>query len=193
MTTPVWKGLGRTDDIVVFDFQPELKRFLQSADTWLLRDYKVVTPRGQLFTEAVHLGQTDKSILIPWYTKFVDRPVMIDLCCGGYGGWSYGMAHAHEMGWPRYQIIGIDMNLHAATQHSLNHRTLLMPNQKIPLTWFLDREQSMTFHADITNMRFEQSLALANADVWSFSFPCQSWSRSAYAKGFGDENGEVLA
>ena len=193
MTTPVWKGLGRTDDIVVFDFQPELKRFLQSADTWLLRDYKVVTPRGQLFTEAVHLGQTDKSILIPWYTKFVDRPVMIDLSCGGYGGWSYGMAHAHEMGWPRYQIIGIDMNLHAATQHSLNHRTLLMPNQKIPLTWFLDREQSMTFHADITNMRFEQSLALANADVWSFSFPCQSWSRSAYAKGFGDENGEVLA
>jgi hypothetical protein len=128
-----WKGLHLTKHAVVFAYALGLEPYLPKCDTWLLHNMKVETPRGELHTDAIHVGLTSDSILIPWYANFSDQSTMVDLCCGGYGGWTYGARFAANLGWPKFRHIGIDNDLFAATQHAINHTTLFLKNTPIPL------------------------------------------------------------
>eukprot|EP00438_Fugacium_kawagutii_P000396 Skav209650 [mRNA] locus=scaffold650:120319:124749:+ [translate_table: standard] len=76
-----------------------------------------------------------------------------------------------------------------ASQHALNHGGILIPDQKLTPKWLSERKDNITIQADIHNLKSIQALACLDADFWTVSFPCQSWTSSAYSKGLHDGNG----
>ena len=154
---------------------------------------KVETPRGELHTDAIHVKLTSDSIIIPWYANFSDQRTMVGLCCGGYGGWTYGARFAANLGWPKFRHIGIDNDLLLRHNMPLTTQPCSWRTRQSQLEWMLKRYESITFFADILDMKFAQSLAMLGSEIWTFSFPCQCWSNSAYGRGFHDANGQILA
>ena len=114
------------------------------------------------------------------------------MCCGGYGGWEYAFKIAHEHGWPYHFHIGIDHMLPAAAQHSANHRTQFLPNVQLGPSFLADRHKSTTICASIQSNGWRQAVSMINPQIWTFSFPCQSWTGAAWSQGFNDDNGKVL-
>lgn len=117
---------------------------------------------------------------------------MLDLCCGGMGGWSQAAWFAAQNDWPYFHVIGVDHDLPAAAMHAINHQTALCPNVELPPKWLVERAMSVTFHADITNMNMLQSIVLLAPEMWCFSFPCPPWSSAANQLGLSCTVGQVL-
>lgn len=188
-----WNGLQNTKYKAVFPCSPELKEFLHDAPVVLLTDVSIGPPFGSMTSDHLHLITHDDSKFLPWYFSGTSRYTMLDLCAGGYGGWSHALKITDELGFPHHHVINIEISLPAATQLAINHSTILMPDRKLPLTWFLHKPCDITIHGDICHLRCQQALSMLGAHIWTFSFPCKSWSSSGYAKGFRDQNGKVFA
>eukprot|EP00438_Fugacium_kawagutii_P024142 Skav222778 [mRNA] locus=scaffold600:460272:465151:+ [translate_table: standard] len=187
-----WKGWKPTDKTVQFPV-PTGWEDLLTGDQWLLCNFRIAPPKSTDGDARLTLMPTEHSCIIPWYHSPTSKYTLINLCAGGYGGWSYAMKFANEHGWPYHYQLNIEHSLPAAAQHAINHETALIGNQALPLTWLIDRRDDVTAVADLSQINFLQSMALLNSEIWTFSFPCQSWSSAANAKGFGDLNGQTFA
>eukprot|EP00438_Fugacium_kawagutii_P019183 Skav219372 [mRNA] locus=scaffold76:644816:649645:- [translate_table: standard] len=187
-----WKGFQPTKHVVIFPCDSDLQAEIYQCEHVLLFQFRFGPPDGIPVEATMRLIRTDESTIIPWNASSTSRFTMLDLCCGGYGGWSYAFKHAHENQWPFFHVIGIDHDLAATVQHALNHRTMLIPNQSLPCRWFVDKTGHVTAHADIKDLKFLQSLVLLNPEIWCFSFPCQSWNGISYSKGLLDPNGQTF-
>lgn len=139
-----------------------------------------------------HLKPTCNSFITTWYNGATAAHWTLNLCCGGYGGWEYAFQTAHEYGWPFHYHIGLDHMLPAAAQHSINHRTQFVNNVQLGPAFFAERCKSTTICAPIQASGWRQAVSMVNPQIWTFSFPCQSWTGAAWSQGFSDDNGKVL-
>eukprot|EP00438_Fugacium_kawagutii_P032480 Skav233880 [mRNA] locus=scaffold435:51283:55734:- [translate_table: standard] len=103
------------------------------------------------------------------------------------------MKEAIRAGWGDHLSLGIEMELNLAAQHSINHGSILVPDQPLPPTWFHDQKTNITLQANIHDLKSIQALACYQADIWTASAPCQPWSSAASAKGFDDGHGLSFA
>ena len=180
-----------TDRHVFFDCPETIYEEIISQSKVLLFDVEIQTPRGNMKEYDLYAQIKTHSIIIPW-GNVTTNFWMLDLCCGGYGGWQYGFKIMEQHGMPYHYGIGIDHDLPMCTMHAVNHQTALLPDEKIPDDFFLRNKMHSTINASITSNGWKQAVAIVRPDRWCFSFPCQSWTTSAYAKGFGDGNGQVF-
>ena len=175
---------------VFFDCDTYVGRQVQQSSRILLYDYEIY--EFDVSRKIYQLKPTSNSFIATWYNGTTAAHWTLNLCCGGYGGWEYAFKIAHDYGWPFHFHIGIDHSLPAAAQHSINHQTQLLPNVKIEASFLADRHKSTTICAPIQAQGWRQAVSMINPQIWTFSFPCQSWTGAAWSKGFLDENGKVL-
>ena len=180
-----------TDRQIMFECPSTIFDEIISQSRVLLFDIELQAQRGNMPTNVLYAEITGKSIIIPWGTVTTNF-WMLDLCCGGYGGWQYGFHIMEKYGLPFHYCIGIDHDLPMCTMHAINHHTALIPDEKIPDDFFLHNKMHSTIHASINSDGWKQAVATIRPDRWFFSFPCQSCTTSANARGFGDGNGQVF-
>ena len=180
-----------TEKEIIFKCPDSILEEILSQSKVLLFDVELQAQRGMVPTNALYVEIKERSIIIPWGTVTTNF-WMLDLCCGGYGGWQYGYRAMEQYGLPFHYCIGIDHDLPLCTMHAVNHHTALLPDEKIPDDFFLRNRMHSTINAPITSNGWKQSIATIRPDRWCFSFPCQSWSTSSHAKGFDDGNGQTF-
>ncbi len=175
---------------VLFDCDNYVGQQILRSSRILLYDYEIY--EADVSRKIYQLKPTANSFIATWYGGTTAAHWTLNLCCGGYGGWEYAFKTAYEYGWPFHFNIGIDHSLPAATQHSINHQTQFLPNVQIGASFIADRHKSTTICAPIQAPGWRQAVSMINPQIWTFSFPCQSWTGAAWSKGFADENGKVL-
>ena len=175
---------------VLFDCDTYVGQQVVQSLRILLYDYEIY--EADVSRKIYQLKPTSNSFIATWYGGTTAAHWTLNLCCGGYGGWEYAFKTAYEYGWPFHFHIGIDHSLPAAAQHSINHRTQFLPNVQLGASFIADRHKSTTICAPIQSPGWRQAVSMINPQIWTFSFPCQSWTGAAWSKGFADDNGKVL-
>ena len=187
-----WNGIKTTGKMVIFPCDPEIQIPIQSCSLAVLAHFQIGFATAEIPTNWTALKSTDRSMIVPWYKNMSPWYTMIDWCCGGYGGWSYAAEIAAEINWPFHYIIAVDSSLEAVTQHALNHDTVLMPDTPLQPDWFLREPKHVTIQGDIKKLDALPAIAMTGSQLWTFSFPCQPWSKSGSANGMYDDNGRVF-
>eukprot|EP00438_Fugacium_kawagutii_P019980 Skav228574 [mRNA] locus=scaffold1368:104524:109418:- [translate_table: standard] len=187
--TVKWNGIQGTGRMAYFTYVPDLKETILASQVLLLKLYQGQPPIEGMDTRGLHLKTMEDSLCIPWYQTTTQPLTHIDWFCGGFGGWSFAMKHLIKANWPQHRTIGIDNDVAMAAQHSINHDTILVPDQALPAQWFNTHTQDATLQGDLFFLKSIQSLAVTCSQLWTASFPCQPWSSSASARGFHDGNG----
>eukprot|EP00438_Fugacium_kawagutii_P006580 Skav208854 [mRNA] locus=scaffold2996:271594:272253:+ [translate_table: standard] len=131
--------------------------------------------------------------MFPWYPPTSSPIRHIDWFCGGYGGWTYALKEIMKAEQHAFLTLGIEMQLNLAAQHSINHDTILVPDQELPPQWLLAQSRDVTLQANIHDMKAIQAVACFQADLWTASAPCQPWSSASSARGLDDGNGVSFA
>ena len=178
------------DVTIHFDCDYFLGQQILQSTRVLLFDYEL--ENEDVHTRTFDIKPTTKSFISTWYHGATAANWVFNLCCGGYGGWEYAFKTAYDNGWPFHYHIGIDHLLTAAAQHSINHRTTLIPNIQLGASFLVDRHKSSTICAPIQAQGWRQAVSAVNPQIWTISFPCQSWTGAAWSLGFLDDNGKVL-
>ena len=90
-------------------------------------------------TEIVPIARTKKGTL-----------KVLELFCGGYGGWRSSFEFLHDHFQIDAQIFGIDKDLHAIQTYAATNKTVLVNGmQNLPWKFFKDFTQHAAIHADI--------------------------------------------
>lgn len=184
-----WKGLNPSGRKVYFDHGPDMYEEIMTPGAVILKGFKTSFPIEDMDTRSMHLTITEQSVIIPWYRSVLKPRIHIDWFCGGFGGWSFAKKAAQNAGWPEYTTIGVEIDLPLAAQHAINHGGILVPDQPLPAQWFCKQQHDVTLQADIHHLKSIQALACTVADFWSGSFPCQSFTNTAFARGLKDPSG----
>ena len=194
-------GFTVTDNKVLVECETEMKEIILQSQRVLLFDFTITCGYDPIPERACQFKKGDFGIFIPWDNVITKQHWTLDLFSGGYGGWKFGLNivqqylanFADELTYPRHCVIGIDNDLPSVTQSSVNHSSILLPDQPIPTKFFVYNEHDTLIHAPIQSVNWKQSVAVICPDWWTMSFPCQPWSSSARSLGFGDSNGRSLA
>lgn len=76
--------------------------------------------------------------------------------------------------------------------HAISHETVLVDKANLPHDFLEKLSDDITIRADITEHKWKQAIFAAKPELWTGSFPCQSWSGAAWAKGLNDPNGHTF-
>ena len=185
-----WFPEVSTGATVVFNCDDYVTQQVLQSTKVLLYDFEL--DRNDTIQNIFYLKTSHSSFISTWYRGSTAAHWTLNLCCGGYGGWEYAFKIAHEHGWPYHFHIGIDHMLPAAAQHSANHRTQFLPDVQLGPSFLADRHKSTTICTSIQHNGWRQAVSMINPQIWTFSFPCQSWTGAAWSQGFMDDNGKVL-
>ena len=196
-----FSGFHLTDYRILVECDLEMKSVLLESTRVMLFDFTITCGYDPLPERAYQFRKGETGVFIPLDHTITKQHWTFDLFSGGYGGWKFGLDivqqyltnFADEMTYPHHCVIGIDHDLPAVTQSSINHSAILLPDQGIPNDFFVHNECDTIFHAPIQSVHWKQSVALIRPDWWTMSFPCQPWTSSAKAMGFGDTNGRAFA
>ena len=187
---PRWATETNSGAKVVFECDEFIRNQVLQSTKILLYDFEL--DKMDTTKKIYQLKSTTRSFITTWYSGVTAAHWTLNLCCGGYGGWEYAFQIAHDHGWPYHFHIGLDHSLPAAAQHSVNHQTQFIPNVQLAPSFLADRHKSTTICASIEAQGWRQAVSMINPQIWTFSFPCQSWTGAAWSKGFLDDNGKVL-
>ena len=185
-----WFPEVSTGVTVAFNCDDYVTQQILHSTKVLLYDFEL--DRNDTIQNIFYLKTSHSSFISTWYRGSTAAHWTLNLCCGGYGGWEYAFKIAHEHGWPYHFHIGIDHMLPAAAQHSANHRTQFLPDVQLGPSFLADRHKSTTICTSIQHNGWRQAVSMINPQIWTFSFPCQSWTGAAWSQGFMDDNGKVL-
>ena len=196
-----FRGYVSTNKCALVECEPILMHHLLQNQRLLLYNFELTAGRDPIPPNAFQVKKGEKGIFLPWDHSISSAFWMCDLFAGGYGGWSYALRSLTEKisgadetkKFPHHYVVSIECDPPSATQHAINHREALIPDVALPFD-FLDRlNHSVIFQALIRSSNWKQAVAMIRPEFWTLSFPCQSWSESSTAKGFGDSNGRSFA
>lgn len=181
-----------TTQEAMFPCPPEMEELLLQQGSVLLCDIDFKPKVGDSSPNILQIGLLPTSLLIPWVPTPCSDEWVLDLCSGGFGGWSFAFKVLADYAEVPTKIVSVDHDLTACVMHSLNHDTLLLPDEPVPTNFLIDHDRSVDFCAPLKSHNWKQPVARIKPSTWTFSFPCPSWSQAAYQRGFGDEQGKTL-
>eukprot|EP00438_Fugacium_kawagutii_P030558 Skav216835 [mRNA] locus=scaffold1340:167019:171677:+ [translate_table: standard] len=128
------------------------------------------------------------------------RPLkMLELFCGGFGGWSSGLNFVSKFLAFPVRCVGIDSCWDAVTQYAVTHTANIINGyHDFPVT-LLDNHQHSVIWADIDSEQFfgfppwiEQMMQWS-PDYLCFSSPCPPWSSAGRLSGLSTNEGILFA
>ena len=106
-------------------------------------------------TEIVPIAKTKKGTL-----------KVLELFCGGYGGWRSTFEFLHDHFQIDAQIFGIDKDLHAIQTYAATNKTVLVNGmQNLPWKFFKDFTQHAAIHADIHSFKWLAAVGMWKPDM----------------------------
>ena len=161
-----------------------LHQLLQKDAFALLFDVELV------FEDPIYFAKLDcNSAVKVWDLETPLQPGlrMMDIFCGGFGGWSFGACATKQIGMTIQTVACLDCDRFAVANHCANHEGSIFSN----VDFVVDAPRNLPIHiaakADPKTVLWLSQKTRANA--FAISFPCQPWSKSGRARGFGDGNG----
>ena len=178
---PWRKGMN----VEVFTKEP-LHQFMQTGAFALLFDVELV------FDDPIYTAKMDaRSAFKVWdlETSLQREMRLMDIFCGGFGGWSFGASAVNHLGMSIQTVACLDCDHFAIANHCANHSGSIFRDTN----FVVDSPKDLPVHiaARANPKAILQLSQKTRANAFALSFPCQPWSRSGRAKGFGDENGLV--
>eukprot|EP00438_Fugacium_kawagutii_P005253 Skav228635 [mRNA] locus=scaffold204:45914:50575:+ [translate_table: standard] len=186
------KQITPTDQRLLFPCPCNLRDELMKYQHVLLFDVEFVPKVGDSDSRWLQVGLKPSTIFVPWDDTQFDEKWMMDLCCGGYGGWTRGMRHIGDYAEVPTHTLGIDNDLASSVFHAVNHDTIWYPDADMTPFFLKNLDRSITIYNSIDANHWKQAAALLRPSIWCFSFPCPSWSSAGYGKGFDAEAGKVF-
>ena len=195
-----FRGYVSTDKCALVECDKSIMHHLLQNQRLLLYNFELSAGRDPIPPKAFQVKQGAKGIFIPWDHSISSAFWMCDFFAGGYGGWSYALRSLTEKisstdettKFPHHYVVSIECDLPSATQHAINHQEALIPDIALPFDFLEKLNHSVIIQALIQSSNWKQAVAMIRPDLWTLSFPCQSWSESSAAKGFGDSNGRTF-
>lgn len=173
--------------ILVFTKEP-MHQLFQSGSFALLYDVE------RVFEDPIYIARMDGNSAIKVWdlkTSFQNDLRLMDIFCGGFGGWSFGAKAVSQIGMPIQTVACLDCDQFAVANHQANHSGSVFRNSD----FVVDSPRDLPVHI-ISKADPKTVLQIAQktrANAFAMSFPCQPWSRSGGARGFEDDNGLVAA
>ena len=126
-------------------------------------------------------------------SSMVKDITMLDLCAGGFGGWSTAMQKlADDFAVPMKKIIGIDYD-HSAMQYwALNHSASYIETQQIPWQALHRMTGNIAIVGDLQSNHWRQAVFHQQPQLVTISSPCISWSGAGKEQGFHADSGIVM-
>ena len=114
---------------------------------------------------------------------------LMDIFCGGFGGWTFGANVANQIGMNIQTVACLDCDRFAIANHSANHGGSIYSS----VDFVVDAPKNLPVHiaAKADPKTVLQLAQKTRANAFALSFPCQPWSKSGRVRGFGDDNGLV--
>ena len=194
-------GYVATDKSVLVECDKSIMHHLLQNQRLLLYNFELTSGRDPIPPNAFQVKKGQHGIFIPWDHSISSAFWICDFFAGGYGGWSYALRSLTEKisltddaaKFPHHYVVSIECDLPSATQHAINHQEALIPDVVLPFDFLEGLKHSAVIQAMVQSPNWKQAVAMIRPEIWTLSFPCQSWSESSTAKGFGDMNGRSFA
>eukprot|EP00438_Fugacium_kawagutii_P009915 Skav216408 [mRNA] locus=scaffold457:469327:473979:+ [translate_table: standard] len=147
------------------------------------------------FPKATHETEwvfDDQSTIHPRNVSRHDGVRMLEMFCGGHGGWTYAAEFLNHEYDTSIQTIGIDCSLSAIVCFAATHQaTVLNGNESIPSDAF-QSGCNFAIWGDIASKHWVEPVSCWEPDVMTMSSPCQSWSFSGSQSGLMAESGQLF-
>ena len=133
-----------------------------------------------------------ETTVYPHGSSMVKEITMLDLCAGGFGGWSTAMEIlAYDFDISMKKIIGIDYD-HSAMQYwALNHSASCIETQQIAWQALHKLPGNIAIVGDLQSNQGRQAVFHQHPQVTTISAPCVSWSGAGKEQGFHAQGGIV--
>lgn len=145
-------------------------------------------------SEPLQIQLDEQSIIYQHHSERSDALVFLDICAGGFGGWSSAasiMKTHHNA--PFRKILGIDLDHAAMQQWCLNHNAdYIETSIGIPWQVITAGINNVGIVADIQDTHWRQAVFAENPHIWGVSTPCISWSGAGEELGFYSSSGLTL-
>ena len=118
---------------------------------------------------------------------------VLELCAGGYGGWSKACGFLSEHFDVAFRILSVESCLQAAWCFSVSNGVPLIGGSCDVPDGFLSALHGLVLHVDL---REKQWLSIASRwapELITISAPCGPWSTAGQSQGLGSDDGMVLA
>eukprot|EP00438_Fugacium_kawagutii_P005579 Skav228725 [mRNA] locus=scaffold1830:282844:287556:- [translate_table: standard] len=186
------KPITLTDQALLFQCHDELRAEILKRKYVLLYDVEFGPLTGEIERGMLQVKTKPSTLFVPWDEDSFDDEWMMDLCCGGFGGWSRGIHHlASYFPVPR-KVLGIDCDLPSSVFHAINLDTIWYPEADMTPFFLQNLDRSITLYASLEDHHWKQAAAFLHPSIWTFSFPCPSWSQAGYGRGFSVDSGKVF-
>eukprot|EP00438_Fugacium_kawagutii_P019202 Skav226199 [mRNA] locus=scaffold2208:181236:185744:- [translate_table: standard] len=118
---------------------------------------------------------------------------VIELCSGGFAGWSMAWKTLQPRMAKKVNILAIDESIEACRTYAISHKAVLVPQESmIQPTDFQTKGNQIIWHADLWDDRLLASIAKLQPDMATISAPCPAWSGAFTACGLHRGDGLLL-
>ena len=134
-----------------------------------------------------------ETIIYQHGSSMVKEITMVDLCAGGYGGWSTAMEKlSDDFAVPMKKIIGIDYDHSAMQFWALNHSASFIETQQVPWQAMHKLPGNIAIVGDLQSNHWKQAVFHQHPQLATISAPCISWSGAGKEQGFYADSGIVM-
>lgn len=133
------------------------------------------------------------SVAIPLVDNLTSRVKVLELCAGGYAGWSIATNFLRDKCNIDFQTVSIEEDIEAVQDHGFQHqRFVIEGHSPLPPNLLSHSKSDFLLHADLRSTNWWKATALWSCDILTLSAPCQPWSGAASAQGMNCHNGMIL-
>lgn len=140
--------------------------------SWIFDEHSICIPIRQATSNIIHI---------------------LELCAGGYGGWSVATRFLQSFAQQSFQTVALEEEIEAVQDFALTHGSrIIEAHGPIPHKCLNDDVTSTVLHGDLRSKHWWTAVGCWGVHIMVLSSPCQPWSGASFAKGLASENGLLL-
>ncbi len=158
--------------------------------TWLILSHVFIVESNPL-----QVSIDDTTVIYDLASSKKHSIVSLEMCCGGFGGWSYGMSFLRkQFQFPFSRTVAIDHDHLAVHNWILNHQGSYIESTQL-LPWQLPEvlPGNIAIVASVHDLHWRQCIALLKPDLFTLSAPCVSWTGAHNQAGLFAAGGLVFS
>ena len=132
------------------------------------------------------------SICIPMEECNNDRVKILELCSGGFGGWSMATTFLRERCGIPMQVVALDEEKQAVQDFAIGHSTTILEAHGTLPSDIFKSQQDYLLHGDVRSTGWWTAVATWKPDILTLSAPCPPWTGAASSLGLACEQGMIL-